>query len=146
MLEIFSMNSLYSFLTRSYSWKLIYIYITLQQNEIVERKHRHFLDVAVPLSCNLMSLLLFWGQCILTATYLITRLPSSILNNKTPFQILFDKSPSISLWKVVECLCYATTLGHIDKFAPRATPCVFMGILLLKRDTSYMILLLTIHC
>lgn len=66
------------FSTRSYSWKLIYI---PQQNGVVERQHRHLLDVAEDLNCN-PNLFSFMGQHILTATYLINRLPSSFLTSK----------------------------------------------------------------
>ncbi|XP_075101952.1 uncharacterized protein LOC142177370 [Nicotiana tabacum] len=70
-----------------------------QQNGIVDRKHRHLLEVA-----------------------------REFLKGKTPYQIIFGKSPVYDNLKVFECLCYASTLAHNrDKFDPRAHACAFLG-------------------
>ncbi|RVW39091.1 Retrovirus-related Pol polyprotein from transposon TNT 1-94 [Vitis vinifera] len=57
---------------------------TPQQNGVAERKNRHLMEVArsLMIASNVPKQL--WGEAVLTATYLINRMPSRILQFKTP--------------------------------------------------------------
>jgi len=101
---------------------------TPQQNGRVERKYRHILNVARALRFQANLPLTFWGECVLTATYLINRTPTKLLNEKTPYEVLFNQKSSYDHVRIFGSLCYAQNRvkGH-DKFASRSRKCIFVG-------------------
>ncbi|XP_070056563.1 uncharacterized protein [Nicotiana tomentosiformis] len=47
-------------------------------------------------------------------------MPSTVLGYKSPFEMLYGRSPSLAHMRVIGCLCFATVLPRQDKFGPRA--------------------------
>ncbi|KAM0960567.1 hypothetical protein ACFX2C_025595 [Malus domestica] len=71
---------------------------------------------------------IFWSQGVLTAAYLINRLPSKILKFKSPYEVLKDRQINLSHLGVFGC----TYFVHIqapnhDKLDPRVAKCVYLG-------------------
>jgi len=55
-------------------------------------------------------------------------MPTEVPGGKTPYELLYGKTPTYDLLKTFGCLCFMSTPKQgIDKFQPRAKPCVFMG-------------------
>lgn len=88
---------------------------TSQENGVIERKHHHILNVA--------RVLCF--QSNLTVVYLINRLPTPLLNKKSPF-VCSTTNHLLSLI-FFGYLCYAIVVHHHNKFDSHARRCVFLG-------------------
>ncbi|KAJ0546332.1 putative RNA-directed DNA polymerase [Helianthus annuus] len=101
---------------------------TAQQNGVVERKHQHLLETARALKFEANIPTKFWGECILTAAYVINRLPSDVIGNKTPYEILFNVNPDYEHMRVFGCLAYYKSIETKgDKFEVRGRPGIFLG-------------------
>jgi len=105
----------------------------------VKRKHKHVLEVARALRFQAALPLQFLGDCVLAAAYIINRLPSSVLNNKTPFEMLMNESPTYDQFRTFGCLAIASNPSRThDKFDSRGVPCVFLGYPHLKKGYKLM--------
>lgn len=70
----------------------------------------------------------FWGECILTATHIINKLPTRILGWKSPYEVLFHKPPSYEHLRVFGCLCFAYNMTiNKDKFDSKSRECILIG-------------------
>ena len=69
----------------------------------------------------------FWGHCILSAAYIINRLPTPVLQGKSPYEMFHKKQPSLQHLRVLGCLCFTKNMYIQDKFQPRSVAAVHMG-------------------
>ena len=69
-----------------------------------------------------------WGEAVMTAAYLINRMPTRVLGDKTPIECLTGKTTYVVPPKVFGCVCFVRdhrpSMGKLD---PRAVKCVFVG-------------------
>uniref|UniRef100_A0A2N9J915 CCHC-type domain-containing protein n=1 Tax=Fagus sylvatica TaxID=28930 RepID=A0A2N9J915_FAGSY len=101
---------------------------TSQQNGRAERKHRHILDSVRAFLISASCPERFWGEAALTAVYTINRLPSSALQNVTPFECLYGTPASYSSLRVFGCACFVLLQPHEhSKLEPRSRLCCFLG-------------------
>ncbi|RVW33868.1 Retrovirus-related Pol polyprotein from transposon TNT 1-94 [Vitis vinifera] len=106
---------------------------TPQQNRIAERKNRHLLEVARSLMFSMNVPKLFWGQAVLTAAYLINRMPSRVLKFQTPCQTLLKSFPTTRLISTVPPKIFGCSVfvhinqQHRSKLDPRSLKCIFLG-------------------
>lgn len=81
---------------------------TPQQNDIVKREHQHILNVARALKFQSNIRLHFWSDCILAEVHIINRVPTPLLSNKSPFEILYQKALDYTYLRSFRCLCYSS--------------------------------------
>ncbi|RVW43520.1 Retrovirus-related Pol polyprotein from transposon TNT 1-94 [Vitis vinifera] len=102
---------------------------TPQQNGVAERKNRHLVETARTLLLHNHVPFRFWGDAVLTACYLINRMPSSVLHDQIPHSLLFPDQPLYFLPpRVFGCTCFVHILtpGQ-DKLSAKAMKCLFLG-------------------
>ncbi|XP_052725873.1 retrovirus-related Pol polyprotein from transposon TNT 1-94 isoform X1 [Vigna angularis] len=102
---------------------------TPQQNGVAERKNRHLIETTRTLLIHGQVPSRFWGDAVLTACYLINRMPSSVLDNKIPHSILFPQDLLHPLpLRVFGSTCFVHDFSPgLDKLSPRSHKCVFLG-------------------
>ena len=101
---------------------------TSQQNGRDERKLHHILDVVCATIIAASTPSQFWGEAALTAVYTINRCPSPIVQNQTPYDLLFGSSPSYDLLRVFGCVCFVLLYDHErNKLQSRSHLCCFLG-------------------
>jgi len=99
-----------------------------QQNSVVERKHQHILNVARSNMFHSNLPKQFWSYVVCHAVFIINRLPSTAIQFKIPYELLFRQKPGMSVFKVFGCLCFHSTItNNRDKFDPKSRKCIFLG-------------------
>ncbi|XP_029130776.1 exocyst complex component SEC15A [Cajanus cajan] len=100
-----------------------------KQNGVAERKNRHLVETARTILLHHKVPLRLWGDAILTAYYLINRMPSSVLSNQIPYTILYLQKDLYPVpLHVFGCTCFVQdfTPGK-DKFSAKSLKCIFLG-------------------
>jgi hypothetical protein len=107
---------------------------THQQQGSIERKHRHIVETGLSLLSHAHMPLRYWDDAFQTACYLINRLPTPIIQNKSPFEKLFHSAPDYLFLKTFGCACWPNLRPYNShKLQPRSLQCVFLGYSLLHR-------------
>ena len=101
---------------------------THQQNDYVERKHRHIVDMGLALLVHANLPLKFWVEAFISFVHIINVLPSPIIQGDTPHHKLFHTTPNYAHFKVFGCACYPNLRPYnTRKFAFRSQCCLFLG-------------------
>ncbi|RDX85355.1 hypothetical protein CR513_33471, partial [Mucuna pruriens] len=100
---------------------------TPQQNVATKRKNRHLLEVARALLFQMFVSNVYWGEVVLTTTYLINILPTCVLNNISLIKHMLSFFPFSPL--MLSLPSHAFVHSHDPyhrKLDPRAIKCVFI--------------------
>lgn len=101
---------------------------TPQQNGVSERKNRSIMEMT---RCMLHEKELpkkLWAEATNTAVFLLNRLPTRVLQKKTPFEAWFGYKPDLKNLRTFGCLCFSyVPQVKRDKLDKKAEPGVFIG-------------------
>lgn len=101
---------------------------THHQNGSVEREHKHVVETGLTLLAQANMPLQYWDHAFLTSTFLINRMPTTVLKMKSPFFILYNKLPDYKSLKVFGCACFPHLRPYNShKFAYHSRECIFLG-------------------
>jgi hypothetical protein len=79
---------------------------THQQNGAVERKHRHIVETGLAILSHAHVPSQYWDDAFSTACYLINRMPTPVLKNRSPFELLFKCKPDYTFLRTFGCACW----------------------------------------
>ena len=101
---------------------------THYQNGLVERKHRHIVELGLTLLAQAQLPFKFWWDAFHTAVYHINRLPSHVLKLLTPYEKIFKHKHDYDFLRCFGCACYPYLRDYNKhKFAYHSSKCIFIG-------------------
>lgn len=102
-----------------------------------QRKNRYLLEVIRVFLFQNNVPNFFWSDVVLTATYLISRLPSAKLNFKSPLEILYQEKLKLDHLRVFQCT-YFVHKNKQNKLDYTYIKIIFLGYSSQKKVTSAM--------
>ncbi|GJS62170.1 putative ribonuclease H-like domain-containing protein [Tanacetum coccineum] len=101
---------------------------TPQQNGVVERKNRTLIEAARTMLADSLLPTIFWAEAVSTACYVQNRVLVTKPYNKTPYELLHGRPPSISFMRPFGCpVTILNTLDSLGKFNKKADEGFFVG-------------------
>jgi hypothetical protein len=98
-----------------------------QQNGIIERRNQMVVGMARALLKQRGMPVVFWGEAVVIAVYILNHSPTTALNGRTSYEAWHERKPAVSHLRVFGYLTFGKELGHIGKLDDRSTPGVFIG-------------------
>ena len=99
---------------------------TPQQNGVAERRNRTLLDMVRSMMAQANLPTKFWGDALLTAAYILNRVPSKSVTS-TPYELWKGEKPNLESLRPWGCAGYVHNTSHKHgKLGPRAHKCVFI--------------------
>ncbi|KAG7559183.1 Integrase catalytic core [Arabidopsis thaliana x Arabidopsis arenosa] len=102
---------------------------TPQQNGVVERRNRTLMEMARSIMKHMKLPNYLWGEAIRHSTYILNRVSTRALKDKTPYEGFRGKRPTVEHIRVFGCIAYAKiNKPHLKKLDDRSRMLVHLGI------------------
>nr|GFC87539.1 zinc finger, CCHC-type [Tanacetum cinerariifolium] len=71
----------------------------------------------------------FWAEAVRHAIYILNRVPTRALVDKTPYEALYNRKPNLEKLRIFGCTAYAKiTIPHLKKLDDRSIPLIYLGV------------------
>ncbi|GJR40655.1 retrovirus-related pol polyprotein from transposon TNT 1-94 [Tanacetum coccineum] len=101
---------------------------TPQSNGVVERKNRSLQEMSRTMLNKQLLPQKFWCNVIDTSTYILNRILIRAILEKTPYELLRGRKPTIDYFKVFRSKCFIlNTKDYLTKFDSKLYEGVFLG-------------------
>nr|GEW35618.1 retrovirus-related Pol polyprotein from transposon TNT 1-94 [Tanacetum cinerariifolium] len=101
---------------------------TPQQNGVTERKNRTLIEATRTMLADLLLPIPFWAEVVNTARYVQNRILMTKPHNKTPYELLLGRSPSIGFMRPFGCpITILNTQDPLEKFDGKADEGLLVG-------------------
>ncbi|GJY67792.1 putative ribonuclease H-like domain-containing protein [Tanacetum coccineum] len=101
---------------------------TPQQNGVVERKNKTMIEAARTMLVDSLLPTVFWAEAVNTACYVLNRVLVTKPHNKTPYELIIGRPPSISFMRPFGCpVTILNTLDPLGKFDGKAEEGFLVG-------------------
>nr|GFB03491.1 retrovirus-related Pol polyprotein from transposon TNT 1-94 [Tanacetum cinerariifolium] len=101
---------------------------TLQQNGVIKRRNRTLVEAARTMLIFSKAPMFLWAEAVATACYTQNRSLIHTHHQKTPYELVHNKKPDLTFFRVFGALCYPTNdsedLGNLQ---PTADTGIFVG-------------------
>ncbi|GJW62914.1 retrovirus-related pol polyprotein from transposon TNT 1-94 [Tanacetum coccineum] len=113
---------------------------TPQQNGIVKRRNCTHVEAARIMLIFSKALMFLWAEAVATACYTQNRSLIHTRHCKTPYELVHDKKPDLTFFRVFGALCYPTNDSEdLRKLQPTVDIGIFIGYAILKEITRCII-------
>ncbi|GJY21037.1 zinc finger, CCHC-type containing protein [Tanacetum coccineum] len=100
-----------------------------QQNGVVEKRNRTVLSTTRSMMKAMKLPLTFWAEAVKHAIYILNRVPTRALVDKTPYEALYNRKPNLENLRIFGCTAYAKiTIPHLKKLDDRSIPMINLGV------------------
>nr|GFA59524.1 Gag-Pol polyprotein [Tanacetum cinerariifolium] len=101
---------------------------TPQQNGVVKRRNRTLVEATRTMLIFSKALMFLWAEAVATACYTQNRSPIHTRHHKTPYELVHNKKPDLTFFKVFGALCYPTNDSEdLKKLQPTVDTGIFVG-------------------
>nr|GEY26703.1 retrovirus-related Pol polyprotein from transposon TNT 1-94 [Tanacetum cinerariifolium] len=101
---------------------------TPQQNGVVERRNRTLVEAARTMLIFSKALMFLWAKVVATSCYTQNRSLIDTRHHKTPYELVHNKKPDLTFFRVFCALCYPTNDSEdLGKLQPTADTGILVG-------------------